>query len=83
MRAQTIHVTDHALLRWQQRTTRDAREIVDIVKKSKIIKKNELLPFCLPRIPYTVYAIYSGILFILESVTIDEYRLITVIAEKR
>jgi len=85
MRAETVHVTDHALLRWRERAsqTGEARvqEIVQAVKDSKVIKKNEPLPYPLPRVDGSVYSFNNkeGLLFILESVTIDEYRLVTVI----
>ena len=86
MRAETVHVTDHALLRWRQRASKTGdvkvQEIVEAVKGSRVIKRNEPLPYCMPRVDGSVYSINSGVLFILESVTIDEYRLITVIAEE-
>jgi len=85
MRAETVHVTDHALLRWGQRASEsgkaNCKEIVDAVKNSKIIKKNEPLPYCMPRLHGSTYSFNSGVLFILEPVTIDEYRLVTVIGK--
>lgn len=85
MRAEIIHVTDHALLRWKQRVSKteqaDATEIIKSVKDSKLIEKKEPLPYSTPRRNGSVYSFNSGILFILESVTIDEYRLITLISE--
>lgn len=86
MRAETVHVTDHALLRWQERATQTGeakvQDIVQAVKDSKVVKKSEPLPFPLPRLDGSVYSFNNkqGLLFILESVTIDEYRLVTVIA---
>jgi len=85
MRAETVHVTDHALLRWKERASQTGeakvQEIVQAVKDSRVIKKNEPLPYPLPRLDGSVYSFNGdeGILFILESVTIDEYRLVTVI----
>ena len=84
MRAETVHVTDHALLRWTERASKtgepNVHEIVQAVKDSRVIKKNEPLPYPLPRLDGSVYSYHEeGVLFILESVTIDEYRLVTVI----
>lgn len=86
MRAETVHVTDHALLRWKERASKtgevNVQEIVQAVKESRVIKKNEPLPYPLPRLDGSVYSFNAGVLFILESVTIDEYRLVTVIADE-
>lgn len=85
MRAETVHITDHALLRWRERASDSGeakvQEIVQAVKDSRVIKKNEPLPYPLPRVDGSVYSFNGkeGLLFILESVTIDEYRLVTVI----
>lgn len=85
MRAETVHVTDHALLRWKERASQTGeakvQEIVQAVKDSRVIKKSEPLPYPLPRLDGSVYSFNGdeGLLFILESVTIDEYRLVTVI----
>lgn len=85
MRAETIHVTDHAILRWKERVSKNGainvQDIIRSVKDSRVIKKKEPLPFMLPRINGSVYTENSGTLFVLESVTIDEYRLVTVITE--
>ena len=86
MRAEIVHVTDHALLRWRQRAAVHAgegvNEIVKAVKESKVLKKKDLLPYPMPRLPYSVYAVKDEILFVLESVTITEYRLVTVITDE-
>jgi hypothetical protein len=86
MRAETVHVTDHALLRWKERASKtgevNVQEIIQAVKESRVIKKNEPLPYLLPRLDGSVYSFNAGVLFILESVTIDEYRLVTVIADE-
>jgi len=86
MRAEIVHVTDHALLRWKERASKtgevNVEEIVQAVKESKVIKKNEPLPYPMPRLDGSVYSFNAGVLFILESVTIDEYRLVTVIADE-
>lgn len=83
MRAEIVHVTDHALLRWRERAARHANEgadeIIQAVKQSKVLKKKELLPYPMPRLPNSVYSVKDEILFVLESVTITEYRLVTVI----
>jgi hypothetical protein len=85
MRAETVHVTDHALLRWRERASQTGeakvQDIVQAVKDSKVIKKSEPLPYPLPRVDGSVYSfnVKEQLLFILESVTIDEYRLVTVI----
>ena len=83
MRAETIHVTDHALLRWKERVSEDANinEIVQSVKDSRVIKKKEHLPYRIPRIDGSVYSLNNELLFVLESVTIDEYVLVTVITK--
>jgi hypothetical protein len=86
MRAEIVHVTDHALLRWRQRAAVHANEgvneIVKAVKESRVVKKKELLPYPMPRLPYSVYTVKDEILFVLESVTITEYRLVTVITDE-
>ena len=84
MRAEIIHVTDHALLRWKERVSKkaDVDEIILSVKNSKKIEKKEPLPYSMPRRNGSVYSFNAGILFVLESVTIDEYRLITVMSDK-
>lgn len=83
MRAEIVHVTDHALLRWRERaaTRGDANvyEIISAVKQSRVVKKNEPMPFLMPRQQDSVYSFHNGILFILKSVSIDEYHLVTVI----
>jgi hypothetical protein len=83
MRAKIIHVTDHALLRWKQRVSLNgnvkADEIVEMVKKSKVVKKNQPLPYAMPRMNNIVYSTVDNIMFVMEPVSIDEYRLVTVI----
>ena len=78
-------MTDHALIRWRQRVSNDDRlsvyTIIDVVKKSRIVKKHELLPFRTPRFKNSLYSIHKNILFILECVTIDEYKLVTIITD--
>jgi hypothetical protein len=85
VRATVIHVTDHALSRWKQRVSNDERlsvyTIIDVVKKARVVKKQELLPFRTPRIKNSLYAVYQNILFIMESINIDEYNLVTIITE--
>lgn len=82
MRAEIIHVTDHALMRWKERASRTGEantlEIIEAVKASKVIKKSDTLPYPTPRVDGLVYTFNDGVLFILETVTIDEYRLVTV-----
>lgn len=86
MRATVIHVTDHARERWHKRVSITGNEnvydIIEAVKESTILKKSIPLPYGLPRLPQTVYSIRSNIVFVMESVTIDEYRLVTVISEQ-
>ena len=83
MRVKIIHITDHALLRWKQRVSDDPKlnvhKIIDVVRKSKIISKKEIIPFPTPRHKNSIYAVFEDILFVLESVEIDEYNLVTVI----
>jgi len=80
-----IHVTDHARERWHKRASiggnENVHDIIDAVKKSKFIKKNQPLPFGLPRLPGTVYSLNNGVVFVMEAMTIDEFRLVTVITE--
>lgn len=85
MKAEIVHVTDHALLRWRERAAKHANEgadeIIQAVKQSRVLKKKELLPYPMPRLPHSVYSVKDEILFVLESVTITEYRLVTVITQ--
>lgn len=84
MRASIIHITNHAKLRWIQRIDHklvDEEAIIEAVRKSKIIKSADQFPFPSPRVQGTTYAVYGTILFILESKTIDEFVLITVVTE--
>lgn len=84
MRAQLIHVTDHALLRWKQRVAIHGNfkthDILEAIKKSKVLKKNQPLPYAMPRKKNTVYSTFDDIMFVMEPVSIDEYRLVTVIS---
>lgn len=84
MQFQTIHITDHAIQRWSERTTRkvNIEEITESIRKSKLITKKDFLPFCLPRRAETVYSFDGEVLFIFETVSINEFRLVTVIAEQ-
>lgn len=85
MKAEIVHVTNHALTRWRERTTGidnlSVPEIVDMVKKSKQLKKDDFLPYPIARCKNSVYSVYDNILFVLEPVTVSEYRLVTVISE--
>ena len=86
MRATVIHVTDHAIERWHKRVSikgnENVHDIIEAVKESTVLKKSSPLPYGLPRRPETVYSMKSNVLFIMESITIDEYRLVTVISEE-
>ena len=81
----SISVTDHALLRWNERVSETGNchvdEIVHAIKKSKIIKKNEPVPFVTNRRNNTVYTFNGQVLFILDPISIDEFKLITVITD--
>jgi hypothetical protein len=84
MNAEIIHVTNHALARWRERAeNKDCSpdEIVEIVKKSRQLKKNEFLPYPVARLPNSVYTVKDNLLFILEPVTLTEYRLVTVVGD--
>ena len=85
MRAESVSVTDHALLRWNERVSISGNshvsEIEEAVKNSKIIKKSEPIPFVTNRKENTTYAFNGQVLFVLESISIDQYRLITVITD--
>jgi hypothetical protein len=80
-----IHVTDHARERWHSRASKtgsdNVHDIIEAVKDSVFIKKGQPLPYGLPRLPNTVYSIRNGVVFVMEAMTIDEYRLVTVITE--
>ena len=89
MKFNILHITDHALIRWKERVKKKKKngftlfdEITESVKFSKIIKKKEYIPFGTPRKNGTVYSFNNeiNILFVMESITIDEYRLVTVIS---
>lgn len=86
MRATVIHVTDHARERWHKRVSITGNEnvydIIEAVKESTILRKSIPLPYGLPRLPQTVYSMKQNVVFVMESVTIDEYRLVTVISEE-
>ena len=83
MRAQIVHVTDHALLRWKQRVSNGesftVHDIINCVRAAAVIKRSETLPFNTVRQPNTVYAQFQEVLFICEPIGIDEYKVITVI----
>jgi hypothetical protein len=85
VKANIIHVTDHAVARWKQRVSDDpylnVYRIIDVVKKAKLISKKEIIPFTTPRQKNTIYAIYEDILFVMESIEIDEYNLVTIITQ--
>ena len=85
MKANIIHVTDHAVARWKQRVSDDpylnVYRIIDVVKKAKLISKKEIIPFTTPRQKNTIYAIYEDILFVMEPIEIDEYNLVTIITQ--
>ena len=85
MKANIIHVTDHAVARWKQRVSDDpylnVYRIIDVVKKAKLISKKEIIPFTTPRQKNTIYAIYEDILFVMDPIEIDEYNLVTIITQ--
>lgn len=81
MRVNIVHITEHAKKRWNSRVSScdNVHDIIEVVKNSAFIKKDQPLPYGLPRLPNKVYSIKNTVLFIMEAVNIDEYRLITVI----
>lgn len=85
MKPRIIHVTDHAALRWRQRIANaelcNVHDIIDSVRKSKVLRKTDVLPFMYVRHPNTVYTYKDETLFIMEPMEIDEYRLVTVITK--
>jgi hypothetical protein len=85
VKANIIHITDHAVARWKQRVSDDpylnVYRIIDVVKKAKLISKKEIIPFTTPRQKNTIYAIYEDILFVMEPIEIDEYNLVTIITQ--
>lgn len=85
MRASVVHVTDHALLRWRERAAvrADANvyDVIEAVKQSKVLRDHEPLPYPLPRLPNSVYSVKDDVLFVMEPITIEEYRLVTVVTK--
>ena len=86
MNAEIVHVTDHAWVRWRERAVASdaecsAAEIIQAVRESRQLKKDEPLPYRMPRISGSIYTVKDDIMFILESVTKTEFRLVTVITE--
>ena len=83
MRVKVIHITDHAMLRWSQRVSKTGTtfDIKDAIQKSKVIKKNEILPYMFHRFDGSVYSVHNGVMFVMEPVSIEEFRLVTVVAE--
>lgn len=83
MKAEMIHVTDHAILRWSQRVSNGAyftiHDIIHDLRMAPVISRDEILPFNTIRQPNTVYAFHQGVLFVCEPIDINIYRLITVI----
>ena len=74
------------MLRWAERVSGPrrfcVREIIEEIRQARIIKKDEALPFQTPRLKNTLYAYNNGVLFILESMTVVEYNLITIITQQ-
>lgn len=83
MKAEVIHVTDHALLRWSQRVDEKGNvwDIRSAIRESKIIKKKELLPYSMPRLAGSVYSYNGNVMFIMEPLALNEYRLVTVVSK--
>jgi len=89
MSIEFVQITYHAYKRWNQRVRNCSSEhnseiiydIIEAVKKSKIIKKHEKLPCVMPRVHGSVYSIHENILFVLECVDIKTYRLVTVMTD--
>lgn len=83
MRVKILHITDHAILRWGERGTgiTTVENITQAIKSSKVISKKEHLPFSVPRKKNTTYAFNGVVLFVLEPIEIEEYKLITLFSE--
>lgn len=83
MRIKSIIVSDHALLRWRERvvfnSTENIDSLIETIKKARIIKKTDQMPYLIVRKIGIVYAIFHHVLFILEPTKKDEYKVITVI----
>jgi len=73
-----IRITSHALDRWFERCSRkdqpDPFELLQAVQQSRFVKKKEPLPKYHFRMPYTTYSIYNGILFILQSLSHEVFK---------
>lgn len=82
MRFGKLQITDHAIMRWKERidsvnfTEEDIRRSI---AESIIIKKNEPLPFATARVPNTIYSLHNEIMFIMQPIDINDYKLITVV----
>lgn len=86
MNAEIVHVTDHAFARWRERAAATNSEcnnfqIVQAVRESRLIDKNEPLPYPMPKLPNSIYTVKDDIMFILEPVTKTEFRLVTVVTD--
>jgi hypothetical protein len=83
MKFKIVHVTDHALERWTNRTNlqNNVLSILELLEKSRIIKKTEPLPYLITRQSGSVYSIYDDILFVMEPLSVEEFNLVTVITE--
>lgn len=84
MNFENLNITDHAFKRWNERTFEEKGNVENVttaLKNSKIISKKEFLPFGIPRKSNTVYAFNGSILFVLEPIKLNEYRLITLYSE--
>lgn len=85
MKAEVIHVSDHAMLRWGERVQTEGlfteEDIRQAVLDSKLIKKDEPLPYLYPRRENTVYSIKDKVLFVLKPLDVGKFRVLTVLTE--
>ena len=84
MKFKELILTNHAKERWIERVRLPEYEIYESLKRARIIKNNELLPFGTTRVKGTTYALDEKlkILFYLEDKSINEYRVVTLISEQ-
>ena len=83
-----IYVTHHAFVRWRQRVSSKPRthsetysDITQAVRESRIIRKDEPLPYPVARIKENIYRLNGNVLFVINSISEDSCRLLTIINE--
>jgi hypothetical protein len=80
LRKATIAASDHAVERWQERIggVPGAANLVDAVRKARIIPRGEPIPLLAARAAGLTYAVYGPAVFLLRSESARHFELITV-----